>query len=55
MVCHGKCTQRLTLVTLNYSELMAYVKYLNKNEQERMTSDKDNAGSGAGAYAYYLT
>jgi hypothetical protein len=25
MVCHGKCTQRLTLVTLNYSELMAYV------------------------------
>ena len=26
MVCHGQCTQRLTLVTLNYSELMAYVK-----------------------------
>jgi hypothetical protein len=25
MVCHGKCTQRLTLVTLSYSELMAYV------------------------------
>jgi hypothetical protein len=25
MVCHGKCTQRLTLVTLNYSKLMAYV------------------------------
>jgi hypothetical protein len=34
MVCHGKCTQRLTLVTLNYSELMAYVRVEHRTKSE---------------------